>query len=78
LEKISKQEMNFLIQKNIFQLRYGNYGDSLVVTGKFSSKVKKQRFATPFVYDNLLRLKKQEKMGININNIKSNQKYLFE
>jgi hypothetical protein len=76
LEKISKDEFNFLIEKGILKLmKNGTYGDSLIVIGKFGSGLKKQRYITTPTYNYLLRL--QEQKVTDINNVKENQKYLF-
>ena len=48
--------MDYLIQKNILQQKNGNYGENLIVIGKFSSGKRKQRYCTPPIYSYLLRL----------------------
>lgn len=75
MQRISKSEMDYLIQSGILRQSRGNYGDSLVVTGKFSSKRGKQRYITDPVYNYLLKLKKQE--ILNLDKIKDNQRYMF-
>ena len=57
MEKITKEEFNYLISKNILQQKHGNYGDSLVVTGKYGSGRGKQRFVTTPVHSKLLMFK---------------------
>jgi len=64
LEKISKQEMTYLIQKNVIRQSKGTYGDSLVVTGKFGKGRGKQRFCIDPVYNYLLRLKLTDRLKI--------------
>ena len=56
-------------------MKNGNYGDALIVTGKYGSGLKKQRFVTTPTYNYLLRL--QEQKVTDINKVKDNQKYLF-
>lgn len=47
--------MDYLIERKIIKLnKVGNYGDSLVVTGKFGGKNKKQRFANEHVYNKFI------------------------
>jgi len=76
LQPISKQEMDYLIERKIIILnKQGNYGDQLVVTSKFGSGRKKQRFTTPFSYNSMLISKRREKLDIS--KVKDNQKYLF-
>lgn len=75
MQPISKSEMNYLIQKNILRQSKGNYGDKLVVTGKFSSKRGKQRYITDPLYNYLTKLKQQE--ILEPDKIKENQRYLF-
>ena len=67
--------MTYLIQKNILKQTHGNYGDGLIVTGKFSSGRGKQRYITDPLYNYLLRLQSQEQ--VNPETIKHNQKYLY-
>ena len=75
LEKISKSETNYLILKNILTQKHGNYGENLIVIGKFSSRLRKQRYCTPPVYNALLSLKSRE--IVDLDRVKENQKYLF-
>ena len=75
MQPISKQEMDYLIERNILKQTHGNYGDNLIVTGKFGSGKKKQRFVTTPTYNYLLRLQENDKQDIS--KIKDNQKYLF-
>jgi hypothetical protein len=75
LEKISKEEFNFLIEKGILKQSKGSYGDSLIIIGKFGSGLKKQRYITTPTYNYLLRL--QEQKVTDINKVKDNQRYLF-
>ena len=75
MQPISKKDMTYLILKNILKQTHGNYGDGLIVTGKFSSGRGKQRYITDPLYNYLLRLQSQEKMDKE--KIKRNQKYLF-
>jgi len=77
LERISKNEMTYLIIRNILRQTHGSYGDNLVVIGKFSSKLRKQRYITDPLYNYLIRLKQNDKDKQNINEVKENQKYLF-
>jgi len=72
--------MNLLIQSGNLKLnKQGNYGDNLVVTNKQGNKSKKQRYTTPFTYNNLMRLKEIEKnkQKLNLDKVKFNQRYLF-
>jgi len=75
LKKISKQEMDYLIERNILKQSHGNYGDNLIVTGKFGNSRGKQRFVTTPTYNYLLGLQENDKQDIN--KIKDNQRYLF-
>lgn len=79
MEKISKDEFTFLIEKSILKQSKGTYGDSLIVIGKFGSGLKKQRYITTPTYNYLLRLQEQEKnkQKLDISKVKDNQKYLF-
>lgn len=77
LEKISKEDFTYLIQKNILSQKNGNYGDSLVVTGKFGSGRGKQRFVTLPIYNYLMSLKSRDKMDMDKDKVKHNQRYLF-
>jgi len=77
LEKITKQEMSYLINLKILKQYHGNYGDNLVVIGKFSSGKRKQRYITDPYYNYLLRLKQNDKNKQTINDVKENQRYLF-
>jgi len=69
--------MQYLITHNILKQFHGNYGDNLVVIGKFSSGLRKQRYITDPYYNYLTRLKQQDKDKQNIDDVKDNQKYLF-
>jgi len=75
LQPISKQEMDYLIERNILKQTHGNYGDNLVVTGKFGNARGKTRYITTPVYNYLLRLQENDKQDIS--KIKDNQRYLF-
>ncbi|OHD80219.1 MAG: hypothetical protein A2355_02725 [Spirochaetes bacterium RIFOXYB1_FULL_32_8] len=77
MEKITKQEMSYLINLKILKQYHGNYGDNLVVIGKFSSGKRKQRYITDPYYNYLLRLKQNDKNKQTINDVKENQRYLF-
>jgi len=77
LEKITKQEMSYLINLKILKLFHGNYGDNLVVIGKFSSGLRKQRYITDPYYNYLLKLKQNDKNKQTIDDVRDNQKYLF-
>ena len=77
LEKITKQEMSYLINLKILKQFHGSFGDNLVVIGKFSSGTRKQRYITDPYYNYLLRLKQNDKNKQTIADIKENQKYLF-
>ena len=69
--------MSYLINLNILKQYHGNYGDNLVVIGKFSSKKRKQRYITDPYYNYLLRLKQNDKNKQTIADVKDNQRYLF-
>lgn len=70
--------MNYLISKRVLRQRNGNYGDNLIVTGKFGIKNKKQRYVTPILYNYLLELKEKDRnVLVNIENVKPNQRYMF-
>jgi len=75
LQPISKQEMDYLIERNILKQTHGNYGDNLVVTGKFGNARGKTRYITTPVYNYLLRLQENDKQDVD--KIKDNQRYLF-
>ena len=77
MEKITKQEAQYLINLKVLKQYHGNYGDNLVVIGKFSSGKRKQRFITDPYYNYLLRLKQNDKNKQTIDDIKENQRYLF-
>jgi hypothetical protein len=81
LEKISKQEMDYLIQKKILIQRKGTYGDNLIVTGKFGNGRGKQRYVTVPLYNYLLRLKEKDKIelvSLGLEMVKENQRYMFD
>lgn len=70
--------MDYLIQKKILIQKRGNYGDNLIVTGKFGNGRGKQRYVTPFIHNKLLDLFKKDKQElINMDKVKENQKYLI-
>lgn len=72
--------MEYLIQKKILVQKRGTYGDSLIVTGKFGSGRGKQRYLTTPIYNYMLRLKEKDKnelVGLGLDKVKDNQKYLF-
>ena len=75
MEKISKYEMDYLISNLVLKQTHGNYGDNLVVTGKFGNARGKTRYITTPVYNYLLRLQENDKQDIN--KVKDNQRYLF-
>ena len=75
MQPISKQEMDYLIERNILKQTHGNYGDNLVVTGKFGNARGKTRYITTPVYNYLLRLQENDKQDVD--KIKDNQRYLF-
>ena len=77
MERISKNEMTYLIIRNILRQTHGSYGDNLVVIGKFSSGLRKQRYITDPLYNYLIRLKQNDKDKQNIDYVKENQRYLF-
>ena len=77
MERISKNEMTYLISRNILKQTHGSYGDNLVVIGKFSSGLRKQRYLTEPLYNYLIRLKQTDKDKQNIDDVKENQRYLF-
>ena len=64
MERISKNEMTYLIQKNVIRQSKGLYGDSLKVTGKFGKGRGKQRFTTDATYNYLSRLKLTDRLKI--------------
>jgi len=74
LKPISKEEMDFMIEKKILKQSKGQFRDQLVVVNKQGSGREKNRFVTDPLYSFLLRLKSQEK--INPEQVKHNQKYL--
>ena len=80
MKQITKNEMSYLISKNIIKQTHGNYGDNLVVIGKFSSGRRKQRYCTPPVYNQLLKLKKKDRLEqyFNLNNTIFSQNYRLE
>jgi len=67
--------MDYLIERNILKQTHGNYGDNLVVTGKFGNARGKTRYITTPVYNYLLRLQENDKQDVD--KIKDNQRYLF-
>lgn len=73
--------MDYLIKKGALRQQKGNFGEDLIVTGKFSIGRRKQRFLTTPMYNYLLRLKEKDKQGLvlnlNLDKVKSNQRYLF-
>jgi len=69
--------MTYLISRNILKQTHGSYGDNLVVIGKFSSGLRKQRYLTEPLYNYLIRLKQTDKDKQNIDDVKENQRYLF-
>ena len=69
--------MNYLINLKILKLFHGNYGDNLIVTGKFGNARGKTRYITDPYYNYLLRLKQNDKNKQTIDNVKDNQRYLF-
>lgn len=75
MQPISKSEMDYLIQKCVLKQTHGNYGDNLIITGKFGNGRGKQRYVTTPVYNYLLRLQEQDKHDIN--KVKDNQRYMF-
>jgi len=77
LEKITKEEMLYLINLKILKQFHGSFGDNLVVIGKFSSKSRKQRYITDPYYNYLLRLKQNDKNKQTIDDVKDNQRYMF-
>ncbi|HEY8803619.1 MAG TPA: hypothetical protein VIM42_00650 [Clostridium sp.] len=74
MKPISKEEMDFMIEKKILKQSKGQFRDQLVVVNKQGSGREKNRFVTDPLYSFLLRLKSQEK--INPEQVKHNQKYL--
>ena len=78
MQPISKQDMDYLINCGILKQSHGNYGDQLVVTGKFSNARGKQRFTIDPTYNYLLRLQEKDKHElVDMDKIKDNQRYLF-
>ncbi|OHD25753.1 MAG: hypothetical protein A2Y34_05505 [Spirochaetes bacterium GWC1_27_15] len=79
MQPISKNEMDYLIEKKIIILnKQGNYGDQLVVTGKFGSGRGKQRYVTPSTYNYLLKLQEKDKQElVDLDKVRPNQRYLF-
>ena len=64
-----------MIKSGILKQVRGNYGESLIVTGKFGSGRGKQRYCTPPKYNELMFLKANKNQDMD--NIKSNQRYLL-
>ena len=64
MEKISKSDMDYLISKGVLKQFHGNYGENLIVTGKFGSGRQKQHYVTDPVYNYLQRLKQQDKIAL--------------
>ena len=56
--------MDYLISKGALKQSKGNYGDQLVVTGKFGNGRGKQRYVNDPLYGYLLRLKEQDKLAL--------------
>lgn len=75
MQPISKSEMDSLIFKQILKQSKGNYGDNLIITGKFGNGRGKQRYVTDPTYNYLLRLQEKDKQDLD--KVKDNQKYLF-
>ena len=67
--------MDYLILNLVLKQTHGNYGDNLIVTGKFGNARGKTRYITTPVYNYLLRLQENDKQDIS--KIKDNQRYLF-
>ena len=67
--------MDYLISNLVLKQTHGNYGDNLVVTGKFGNARGKTRYITTPVYNYLLRLQENDKQDVD--KIKDNQRYLF-
>ena len=71
--------MSYLINRNILKQKKGNYGDNLVITGKFGSKIKKQRYVTPPIYNYMLKLHEKDRQElVDMDKVNKNQRYLFE
>lgn len=64
MQKISKEDINYLVNKKVLKQSRGNYGEQLVVTNKQSGKNKKQRYVTDPLYYTLLKLRLVEKLEI--------------
>lgn len=82
MQPISKQDMDYLILHNSLIQTKGQYKDvtgdkRIVVTGKFGSKSKKQRFAPSPLYNKLMELREKDKQEFDINKVKNNQRYMF-
>jgi len=82
LEKISKQDMDYLIQKNILKQSHGNYKDyagdkKIVVTGSYGNARGKTRYLTPILYSQLIATRNKDKENFDIISVKENQKYMF-
>ena len=74
MKPISKEQMDYMIEKKILKQSKGQYRDQLVVVNKQGSGKEKQRYVTDPLYSFLLRLKSQEK--VSPKQVKDNQKYL--
>lgn len=74
MQKISKKEMLYLIQKNALHQSKGKFYDQLVVTNKQGGKKKKQRYITDAIYNYMLRLKDQD----SIKQLQLEQKQIIE
>jgi len=73
--------MDYLIKKRALRQSKGNFGEDLIVIGKFSIGRRKQRFLTTPMYNYLLRLKEKDRQELvlesNLDKVKDNQRYLF-
>lgn len=85
LQRISKQDFDFLISKKILRLnKIGNYKDptgdkKIVVTGSYGSKSKKQRYVQDALFYKLEEIKNKDiaESKLDLSLIKDNQRYLF-
>jgi len=62
LQRISKAEMDFLIEHNILKQSKGKFFDQLVVTNRQGGKAKKQRYVTDPIYNYMVKLQKEEQL----------------
>ena len=61
--------MDQLISNLVLKQTHGNYGDNLIVTGKFGNARGKTMYITTPVYNYLLRLQENDKQNISKNKV---------